>query len=129
MSSWKRSFEMVTQELDLTKRKKQALDELLTKRRVSQLTYEHLGKTLTARLLELEAHQRSLVEKMNSRADELEEQTGLFEFILAYLEIRHIGGEIDEEIYAKNRETITLGLGATRSELDLIRDSLTKISQ
>lgn len=120
---------MVTQELDLTRRKKQALDELLAKKRVSQLTYEHLGKTLTARLLELETHQRSLSDKMASRADELEEQIDLFEFVLAHLEIRHVGQEIDEEIYAKNRETVALGLEATRSELGLIRNSLTKIPQ
>lgn len=128
MSSWKRSFEMATQELDLTRRKKQALDDLLEKRRVSQLTYEHLGKTLTARLLELEAHQRSLADKMNDRADELEEQIGLFELALAYLEIRHVGGETGEEVYTRNKQTVVLGLDATKSELDLIRNSLTKIS-
>ena len=127
MSSWRRSFEMVTQELDLTKRKKQALDELLEKKRVSQLTYEHLAKTLTARLLELEAHQGSLAGKMTGRANELDEQIGLFELVLAYLEIRHVGREIDEEIYAKNNETVTLGLEAARSELGVIRSSLTKI--
>jgi len=127
MSSWKRSFEMVTQELDLTRRKKQALDELLAKKRVSQLTYDHLGKTLNARLLDLEAHQRSLADKMNGRADELEEQAALFELVLADLEIRHIGREMDEEIYTRNRETVTLGLEATTSELSLIRNSLNKI--
>ena len=127
MSSWKRSFEMVTQELDLTRRKKQALDELLAKKRVSQLTYDHLGKTLNARLLDLEAHQRSLADKMNGRADELEEQAALFELVLADLEIRHIGREMDEEIYSRNRETVTLGLEATTSELSLIRNSLNKI--
>ena len=127
MSSWKRSFEMVTQELDLTRRKKQALDELLAKKRVSQLTYEHLGKTLNARLLDLETHQRSLADKMNGRADELEEQAALFELVLADLEIRHIGREMDEEIYTRNRETVNLGLEATTSELNLIRNSLNKI--
>ena len=118
---------MVTQELDLTRRKKQALDELLAKKRVSQLTYDHLGKTLNARLLDLEAHQRSLADKMNGRADELEEQAALFELVLADLEIRHIGREMDEEIYSRNRETVTLGLEATTSELSLIRNSLSKI--
>jgi len=119
---------MVTQELDLTRRKKQALDDLLEKRRVSQLTYEHLGKTLTARLLELEVHQRSLADKMNGRADELDEQIGLFELALAYLEIRHVGGEIGEEVYNRNKQTVVLGLDATKSELGLIKNSLTKIS-
>lgn len=127
MSSWKRSFEMVTQELDLTKRKKQALDELLEKKRVSQLTYEHLAKTLNARLIELEAHHRSLAGKMNGRASELDEQIGLFELVLAYLEIRYVGREIDEQIYAKNKETVALGLEAARSELGVIKSSLTKL--
>jgi len=127
LSSWKESFETVGQELALARKKKQALDELLAKKRMSQPTYYHLEKALTASISDLEAHQRSLAHKMDTRVDELEEQITLLEWVLADLEIRHVGEEIGEEIYAKRKDTLTQGLQATRTELDEIRTSLARI--
>ncbi len=127
MSSWKQSFEIVRQELELAKRKKQALDELLAKKRMSELTYEHLEKALTASILDLEAHQRSLADKMTGRADELEEQVHVLEWVLADLEVRRAGEEVVEETYSGQKKTIVLGISATKAELDEIKMSLEKI--
>jgi len=127
LSSWKQSFEIVRQELELAKRKKQALDELLAKKRMSELTYEHLEKALTASILDLEAHQRSLADKMTGRADELEEQVHVLEWVLADLEVRRAGEEVVEETYSGQKKTIVLGISATKAELDEIKMSLEKI--
>jgi hypothetical protein len=127
LSSWKQSFEIVNQELELAKRKKQALDELLARKRMSQPTYEHLEKGLTANILDLEANQRSLVDKMISRADELEEQGHVFEWVLANLEIRHVSNEMNEETYSRHKKAMTSGLDATKTELSQIRTSLTQL--
>jgi len=127
LSSWKQSFEIVNQELELAKKKKQALDELLAKKRMSEPTYEHLEKALTASILDLEAHQRSLADKMTSRADELEEQAHVLEWVLADLEVRRAGEEVVEETYSGQKKTIMLGLDATKAELDEIMTSLEKI--
>ncbi len=127
MSSWKQSFEIVNQELELAKKKKQALDDLLAKKRMSEPTYEHLEKALTASILDLEAHQRSLADKMTSRADELEEQAHVLEWVLADLEVRRAGEEVVEETYSGQKKTIMQGLDATKAELDEIMTSLEKI--
>lgn len=127
MSSWKESFEIVSQELALAKKKKQALDQLLANKRMSQPTYYHLEKALTASIGDLEAHQRSLAHKMDSRIDELEEQIPLLEWVLADLEIRRVGEEIGEEIYARRKDSVMQGLEATKTELDEIRTSLARI--
>jgi len=127
LSSWRESFEIVSQELALAKKKKQALDQLLANKRMSQPTYYHLENALTASISDLETHQRSLAHKMDSRIDELEEQIPLLEWVLADLEIRRVGEEVGEEIYAKRKERVMQGLDATKTELNEIRTSLAKI--
>jgi len=127
MSSWKESFQRITQELELARRKKQALDELLAKNRMSQPTYEHLEKTLRESILDLEAHQRSLADTMTERTDELTKQLSLLELLLANLEIRHVGMEINYETYAESREILESGVDATRAELNEIKEALKNI--
>jgi len=127
LSSWRESFEIVSQELALAKKKKQALDQLLANKRMSQPTYYHLENALTASISDLETHQRSLAHKMDSRIDELEEQIPLLEWVLADLEIRRVGEEVGEEIYAKRKERVMQVLDATKTELNEIRTSLANI--
>jgi len=121
-----KSFEIVSQELDLTRRKKQALDDLLASARISQPTYEHLEKGLTETILDLEAQQRSLGDKMTGWADELGEQIQLLELLLANLEIHHATGEIDEDAYDKQNRAILLGIEATKQDLVDVRSILSK---
>ena len=121
-----KSLEIVNQELDLEKKKKQALDDLLAAQRISQPTYEHLEKGLIETILDLEAQQRSLAEKMTGWADELEGQIHLLELLLANLEIHHATGEIDDENYEKQNRAILLGLEATKQDLDDISSILSK---
>jgi polyhydroxyalkanoate synthesis regulator phasin len=121
-----KSFEIVNQELDLTRRKKQALDDLLASERISQPTYEHLEKGLMETIVDLETQQKSLADKMTGWADELEEQIQLLELLLANLEIHHATGEIDDDAYDKQNRAILLGLDATKHDLVDMRNILSK---
>jgi len=125
--SWRYSFELVCRELELTRKKKEALNNLLAISRISQSTYEYLEKELTEAVLDLEAHQKSLADKMTVRADSLERQIKSLELFLANLEVHHAAGEIDEETYDRQNQAITLGLEATRKELGDIKSSLTEV--
>jgi len=129
LSSWKRSFESVSQELELANRKKRALEDLLAKNRMSRPTYEHLLKGLEEEISRLEAHQRSLTKNMTERADELKRQIDLIEMLLASLELRYIGREVDEETYNNQRGILTNGLEASKVELKQIENALDKIGK
>jgi len=127
LSSWKRSFESISQELEMANRKKQALEDLLAKNRMSRPTYEHLLKGLEEEISRLEAHRRSLAKNMTERANELRRQIGLIEMFLANLELHRIGREVDEETYNHQREILTRGLEASKVELRQIENALDKI--
>jgi hypothetical protein len=102
----------------------QALDELLTKNRMSQPTYEHLVSKLKENMTDLETQQRTLAQKIINRAKELEEQKELLRLLLANLDLNYIAGEVKEVKYSKNMQTLTLGLKATHNELSQIKDFL-----
>ena len=127
MSSWKYPFELVLRELDLAKKRKKALDDLYNAGRISQSTYEHIERELTEVMIDLEAHLKSLAEKMKARVKDLEDQMRILEVFLANLELHYAAGEVDEETYSRQSRAITLGLEATKQEMENIRVSLNKI--
>jgi len=126
LSLWKYSFGLVTRELDLAKKKKQALDNLLASDRISRSTYDYLEAELTEAMTDLESHIKTLTDKMNARAQDLESQLNTLEVFLASLEIHHAAGDIDDETYDKQNKAILLGLDATRQEINDIKGSLSK---
>ena len=127
MGSWKQSLETITQELSMAYRKREALEDLLAKNRMSRPTYEHLLKGLEEEISRLEKHKRSLAESMTERIEELQRQMSLIELFLASLELGFVGRELDEETYNQKRETLAAGLEATKDEMKQIENALAEI--
>jgi len=125
--SWKYSFEAVRRELDLVNRKKEALDGLFDSGRISQWTYEFLGKDLTEAVGKTETEQKVFADRMTSRAAELEEQVKSLEMFLANLEIHHAAGEIDDKAYRHQSNAISLGIEATKQEMSDIKGALIQL--
>jgi len=124
LSLWKYSFELINKELEVTRKKKQALDDLFMEKKISQSTYDYLKAELTKAISELENDLKRLKERMMTRAQELESQLSSLELLLASLEIHHAAGDVDDETYEKENKAILLGLEATKQELNDIRNSL-----
>jgi hypothetical protein len=127
MISWKYSFETAVKELGMVKKKKQALDGLLNSGKISPSTYEHLNKEIVNAIAAIEADQKALAERMTARANELEKQIKSLEMFLADLEIHRAAGEIDEQTYGHQSNAISLGLEATKQELNDIKEALVKL--
>jgi len=120
--SWKYSFEKISKDLELARKKKQALDDLFNSGKISASTYESLDKELTDSISEIEAHQKNLANKMTSKIAELEEQIGTLEVFLANSEIQYAAGEIDEDLHANESGAFTLGLEAVKQQLNAIKE-------
>jgi len=127
MVLWKDAFEKINTELDLAKRKKHALDDLYTAGRISQNTYENLGKELNEEIQEVEGRQKVLAEKMTYKLNELEQQLQTLEVFLANSEMSYVSGEINEELHAQESNALNLGLDATKQELNFIKDAIIQL--
>jgi len=128
MISWKSYLGTVRRELDLVKRKKGALDGLFDAGKISQSTYDRLNEDLTEAMARIEADQKTLVERMTSRVNELEKQSQTLEMFLANLEIQYAAEEIDEKVYEDQGNAIALGLEVTKRELADIKEALIQLT-
>ena len=127
MISWEYSFEKISKDLDLAKKKKQALDDLFSTGKISQSTYDSFNKELTDAISEIEIHRKALAEKMTSKIADLEQQISALEMFLANAEILHAAGEIDEELHSRESNAFAQGLEATKQELDVIKEVVSNL--
>jgi hypothetical protein len=127
--SWKHSFEKISKDLELAKKKKQTLDNLFNTGRISQATHDSLDTELSKAIAETEARQKELAGQMSSKIAELEEQVSTLEMLLASSEIQYVAGEIDDELHTHESKAFGLGLEATKQELNAIRNIIADIMQ
>lgn len=120
----KSSCEMVNKKLEIVKRKKQALDDLFNKGRISQMTHEYVAKDLDDSINEMEGQQKVLADRITSKISELEDEIRTLEMFLANLAIGHAAGEVTDSIYKNESRSLVLGLENAKRELSNLRDTL-----
>jgi len=126
--SWKHSFKKLTEENEMAKKKKEALDNLLNTGRISQSTYDLFNSEMDEAIAEIERQQKGLLEKMNSKMEELEAQIKTLEMLLANFEIQHVTGEVDEEVYQHEMGILSMGIETAKHELDTVREAVNQLS-
>ena len=126
--SWKNSFKRLRKELETTRKKRQALDNLLNEGKISQSTYELFNGDIDEAVADIENQQRDLLEKMNGKMKELEEQAKTLEMMFANFEIQHVTGEVEEEVYQHEIGPLSLGLETARSELEAAKEAVNQLS-
>jgi chromosome segregation ATPase len=126
--SWKHSFKRLSEENEMAKKKKEALDNLLSNGRISQSTYDVFSGEIDEAIAEIERQQKALLEKMNSKMAELEEQIKTLEMLLANFEIQHVTGELDEEVYQREINILSVGIETAQHELDTVKEAVSQLS-
>jgi hypothetical protein len=79
-------------------------------------------------IAEIERQQKGLLEKMNSKMEELEEQIKTLERLLANFEIQHVTGEVDDEVYQSEMGILSMGIETAKHELDVVREAVNQLS-
>lgn len=128
MISWKRSFKKLNEEYKLAQKKKQALDGLLDTGKISASTHDIFNREIDDAVFEIENQRKALLEKMASKTMELEDQIKTLEILLAKFEIQHVTNEIDEEIYQRETDLLSMGLETIRQELDAVQEAANQLS-
>ncbi|MEM2454972.1 MAG: CdvA-like protein [Candidatus Bathyarchaeia archaeon] len=124
MVLWKYLLELASKDLEALKRKKQALDDLLSSNRISQQTYSYLSKDISEAMTNTEKYLESLISKMKNRIDDLEKQIGVLEIFLANNEMMYAAGEIDYEAYERQSKALAAGIESMRKEISEIKNIL-----
>ena len=125
--SWKYTFKRLNEEYEIANKKKQALDKLFESGKISQSTRDSFTNDINAAIVQIEKQQKELIENMQLKTQELENQIKTLEILLANYEIQHVVGEIDEQIYQQEINLLTTGLETTRNELNVIKQSTNQL--
>jgi len=127
LGSWKYIFELASKDLELLKRKKQALSELLSSNKISQQTFDCLDKEISEAQKDVEKYMETITCRMKDRLSELEKQVGILEIFLANVEILHAAGEIDDEAYERQSKALLMGLESMKNEINEIKSALESV--
>ncbi|MBT8171943.1 CdvA-like protein [Candidatus Bathyarchaeota archaeon] len=127
MISWKYSFEKISEDLELAKKKKQALDNLYNSGRISASTYGSLDNDLSAVISDIEMRQKILSDNLTSKVNDLEKQIGTLEIFLANSEIQYVAGEIGKELHTNETAAFSNGLNSLKSQLISIKEAVATI--
>ena len=128
LSSWKNSFKRLSEENETAKKKRQALDNLVNVGKISQSTYNLFNTEIAEAIKDIERQQKELLQKMNTKIIELEEQTKTLEILLANFEIQHVAGEVNEEVYQREINVLSIGLETSRKELEAVKEAVDQLS-
>lgn len=128
MISWKHSFKRLSEEYEVARKKKQALDNLLKKGRISQSTFDVFNREIEDALAEVEKEEKALLEKMAAKVVELEGQVKTLEVLIANFEIGHVTGEIDDQVYQRENDLLSVGLETTKHELDEVKEAADELA-
>jgi hypothetical protein len=126
--SWKHSFRRLNEEYEVARKKRQALDNLLSVGRISQSTHGTFNKEIDDAISEIEKQQKALLEKMAAKVVELEGQVKTLEILLADFEIRHVTGEIGDEAYQRESDLFASGLDAAKHELEEVKEATDQLA-
>jgi hypothetical protein len=126
--SWKHSFSRLNEEYELTRKKRQALGNLLDTGKISQSTHSLFTREIDEAVAEIDNQRKALMEKMASKAMELEEQVRTLEILLANFEIQHVTGEVDDETYHRETELLCTGIETSKKELDDVQGAVNQLS-
>jgi CdvA-like coiled-coil domain len=126
--SWKHSFRRLNEEYEVARKKRQALDSLLSAGKISQSTHGIFNKEIDDAISEIEKQQKALLEKMAAKVVELEGQVKTLEILLANFEIRHVTGEIGDDVYERESELFAAGLDTAKHELDEVKEAADQLA-
>jgi hypothetical protein len=125
--SWKYSFNRLNEESEIAKKKKQALDSLYEKGKISQSTHDSFNNEIAAAIAEIEKQQQDLISKMQAKTSELQSQIKTLEILLANYEIQYVAGEIDENVYTLEINLLNNGLETAKHELETIQTAVIQL--
>jgi len=126
--SWKHSFKRLSEEYEVARKKKRALDNLLKKDKISQSTFDVFDQEIEDTLAEIEKEEKILLEKMAAKVVELEGQVKTLEVLLANFEIGHVTGEIDDQVYQRENDLLSVGLETTKRELGEVKEAADELA-
>ena len=128
-SSIEKRIKVLSQNLPITKKKREVLEKLSKEKIVPQAIFESLVKEFDKVLKEMKSEAKRLIEEIEEQAKIQEDWIKTLQMARAFLEIEHAMGTVSEEIYKRSIVTLLKDIkNSQQRRLELLK-SKEKVAQ
>ncbi|MEM2344016.1 MAG: CdvA-like protein [Thermoproteota archaeon] len=129
MFSWESDFEEAVKTINIYSKKIQTLKTLRESGKISEKTAEFLQKEFDNYVKTIEARKQTVLEKLETRLKEVQQQMEVIEKLIANNEIRFSAQEISEDRYTKIATALNYALEETRNEYESLREAISILTR
>lgn len=113
---WKADAERLCREVIVAQRKLQALDQLIQQGKINDSSSQALRKIYEENLFKGEQNKKLLIEHLTERSRRLEDSFRKLDELLSDLEVQHLTGDMDEEVYSLMGASLKTAFNRTIAE-------------
>ncbi len=129
MFSWESDFEEAVKTINIYSKKLQTLKTLRESGKISDRTAEFLQREFDNYVKAIEARKQTVLERLETRLREVQQQIDIIEKLLANNEVRFSAQEITEDRYTKIATALNYALEESRNEYESLREAIAILSR
>jgi len=124
MFSWESDFEEAVKTINIYSKKIQTLKTLKESGKMSEKTAEFLQKEFDNYVKSIEARKQMVLEKLEIRLKEVQQQIEVIEKLIANNELRFSAQEISEDRYTKIATALNYALEESKNEYESLKEAI-----
>ncbi|MEM1557644.1 MAG: CdvA-like protein [Thermoproteota archaeon] len=129
MFSWESDFEEAVKTINIYSKKIQTLKTLRESGKISDKTAEFLQKEFDNYVKVIESRKQTVLERLETRLREVQQQIDLIEKLIVNNEIRFSAQEIPEDRYTKIATALNYALEESRNEYESLREAISILAR
>jgi chromosome segregation ATPase len=124
MFSWESDFEEAVKTVNIYRKKLQTLKTMKETGKISDKTADFLMKEFENYVKAIEAKKQTVLEKLENRMKEVQQQIDVIEKLMANNEIRYSAQEIADERYNKIATALSYAMEESKNEYESLKEAI-----
>ncbi|MGB9717189.1 MAG: CdvA-like protein [Thermoproteota archaeon] len=124
MFSWESDFEEAVKTVNIYRKKLQTLKTMKETGKISDKTADFLQKEFENYVRSIEAKKQTVMEKLENRMKEVQQQIDVIEKLIANNEIRYSAQEIADERYNKIATALNYAMEESKNEYESLKEAM-----
>jgi chromosome segregation ATPase len=124
MFSWESDFEEAVKTVNIYRKKLQTLKTMKETGKISDKTADFLTKEFENYVKAIEAKKQTVLEKLENRMKEVQQQIDVIEKLMANNEIRYSAQEIADERYNKIATALNYAMEESKNEYESLKEAI-----
>lgn len=129
MFSWESDFEEAVKTINIYRKKLQTLRTMRETGKISDKTADFLQKEFENYVKTIESRKQTVMDKLENRMREVQQQMDVVEKLMANNEIRYSAQEIADERYNKIATALNYAIEESKNEYESLKEAIAILSK